>query len=663
MVPKKHKSKRLTINHQKKIHKRSKEKHRKDKRDGKKSPHSRKLKKDPGIPNLLPFKDKILKEVEDHREQIKEERQRQKEARSQLHDKNRTLTSAPKTIADLARDAQKRDAAYAEEHGSDSDSDADETVEDAVTGRRDNSKRAYYREFQKVVQHADVILEVLDARDPLGTRAPQIERMIMDAGTNKRIILVLNKIDLVPREVVEKWLTYLRHEYPTLAFKASTQEQRKNLGHAGAGTKKVANLNTSVCVGAESIIQLLKNYSRNHKIKTSITVGVIGFPNVGKSSLINSLKRSRVCGVGSTPGFTKFVQEIHLDSKLKLLDCPGIVFNSPVKSAQKLDKTALAEMMLRNCIKVELLEDPIAPVDLIVQRCKPAALQAMYNVPAFLDTRDFLVRLARQRGFLKRQGIADLVGAARIVLDDWNKGKIPYYTLPPGMAQSTASGKTAAGDAAAAHGAERAMVVSQWAKEFDIDALLSDMDSQVLADAKLTKEAARRAMVTEGKLVAHDAEMASMLSADEQSGSEDYSDDDDMVSEDEESDSDAMEQDDDEDEDEESGEEEDADAAKATTYIVNLPDRRKTKTITRSKDQGLTAAEALANPQGNRKLVAEQRKKQKKQAKRSQTQGEEEDMAVEESDDNDEYNFGTYFKKPVKAAADVEAGSDSDEDL
>ncbi|KAJ2754821.1 nuclear GTP-binding protein nug1 [Coemansia pectinata] len=661
MVPKKHKSKRLTINHQKKIHKRSKEKHRKDKRDGKRSPHGRKLKKDPGIPNLLPFKDKILKEVEDHREQIKEERQRQKEARSQLHDKNRTLApaTAPKTIADLARDAQKRDAAFAEEHGSDSDSDADETTEGAVTGRRDNSKRAYYREFQKVVQHADVILEVLDARDPLGTRAPQIERMIMDAGANKRIILILNKIDLVPREVVEKWLTYLRHEYPTLAFKASTQEQRNNLGHAGAGAKKVANLNTSVCVGAESIIQLLKNYSRNHKIKTSITVGVIGFPNVGKSSLINSLKRSRVCGVGSTPGFTKFVQEIHLDSKLKLLDCPGIVFNSPVKNAQKLDKTALAEMILRNCIKVELLEDPIAPVDLIVQRCKPTALQAMYNVPAFLDTRDFLVRLARQRGFLKRQGIADLVGAARIVLDDWNKGKIPYYTLPPGMSQSTASGKTAAGDAAAAHGAERAMVVSQWAKEFDIDALLSDMDSQVLVDAKLTKEEARRAMVTEGKLVAHDAEMASMSGDDDddQSGSEDYSDVDDVMDSDD--DSDAMEEDD---EEESADEEEEEASATATTYIVNLPDSRKAKTITRSKDQGFTAAEALANPQGNRKLVAEQRKKQKKQAKRSQTQGEEEEMAVEESDDNDEYNFGTYFKKPVKAAA-AAIEADSDEDL
>ncbi|KAJ2007084.1 nuclear GTP-binding protein nug1, partial [Coemansia thaxteri] len=653
MVPKKHKSKRLTINHQKKIHKRSKEKHRKDRRDGRRNPQNRKLKKDPGIPNLLPFKDKILKEIEDHREQIKEERQRQKEARSQLHDKNRTLgTPSPKTIADLARDAQKRDAAYADEHGSDSDSGVDETTEGAVMGRRDNSKRAYYREFQKVVQHADVILEVLDARDPLGTRAPHIERMILDAGANKRIILVLNKIDLVPREVVEKWLAYLRHEFPTLAFKASTQEQRNNLGQAGAGTKKVANLNTSVCVGAESIIQLLKNYSRNHKIKTSITVGVIGFPNVGKSSLINSLKRSRVCGVGSTPGFTKFVQEIHLDSKLKLLDCPGIVFNTPVKGAQKLDKTALAEMILRNCIKVELLEDPIAPVDLIVTRCKPSALQAMYNVPAFLDTRDFLVRLARQRGFLKRQGIADLVGAARIVLDDWNKGKIPYYTLPPGMAQSTASGKTAAGDAAAAHGAERAVIVSQWAKEFDIDSLLGDMDSQVLADIKLSKDTVRRAVVTEGKVVvAHDAEMETMDVGSDQSASEDYSDDDkedddEDIDSEEEDYSDAMEEDAGSEDDEAEEDEREGASAAATTYIVNLPESRKTKTIARSKDQ------VVANTQASRKVAADQRKKEKKQAKRAQAQNVEE-MAVEESDDNDDYNFGSYFKKPVAATAGV----------
>ncbi|KAJ1732132.1 nuclear GTP-binding protein nug1 [Coemansia biformis] len=633
MVPKKHKSKRLPLKQQKKIHKRSTEKHRKDKRDARRNPQRTKLNKDPGIPNLLPFKDKVLQQIEEHREQAKEDKQRQKEARAKVHDMNRNIGVAPQSIADLARDAKRRAAAF-EDAQLDAATDAQgELAEDAVTGRRDNSKRAYYREFQKVVQHADVILEVLDARDPLGTRAPQIERMILDSGANKRIILILNKIDLVPRDVVEKWLTYLRHEYPTLAFKASTQDQRKNLGHAGASAKKASTLNTAVCVGAESLIQLLKNYSRNHKIKTSITVGTIGFPNVGKSSLINSLKRARVCGVGSKPGFTKFVQEIHLDSKLKLLDCPGIVFNSPAKGAAPADKAAAAEMTLRNCIKVELLDDPIAPVDIIVQRANPTALQALYNVPAFVDTRDFLLRLARQRGMLKRQGIADLVGAARIVLGDWNNGKIPYYTLPPGMTQDTASGKTAAGDAAAAHGAGRATVVSEWAKEFDIDSLLGDMDTQVLADASTSKAASRRAIVMEGRAVAQDADIAMYASGDDDedgSDADDYTDDDD----DDDMSSDAMEED--VDVDEEPSAVSASAAAARTVHIVNLPVGGKTK----------GAARRTAQKPATRQ--------------KAQAAGSDDDMAVGESDDNDDYDFGAYFKKPSGAAGSAEPESDDD---
>ncbi|KAJ2083292.1 nuclear GTP-binding protein nug1 [Coemansia sp. RSA 988] len=624
MVPKKHKSKRQSLKQQHKIRKRSVEKHRKDRRDAKRNPQKSKLKKDPGIPSLLPFKDKILQQVEEHREQIKLDKQRQKDARSQLHDMNRNLTPAPSNLAELASDAQKRSAAY-EDAQQDSDSDAQEIAEGTVSGARDNSKRAYYREFHKVVQHADVILEVLDARDPLGTRAPQIERMILDAGSNKRIILVLNKIDLVPRNVVEKWLAYLRHEFPTLVFKASTQEQRRNLGHATAGSKKATSLNTAECVGAESLIQLLKNYSRNQKIKTSISVGIIGFPNVGKSSLINSLKRSRVCGVGSTPGFTKFVQEIQLDSKLKLLDCPGIVFNSPAKGMGKVDKVAAAEMMLRNCIKVELLEDPIAPVDIIVQRCNPVALHVMYNVSAFTNTRDFLVQLARQRGMLKRQGIADLTAAARIVLNDWNKGKIPYYTLPPGMARTTASGKTAAGDAAVAHGAGRAVVVDEWAKEFDIDALLGDMDTKVLADASSDNKSSRRAIVMEGHVIAQNADIAMDASSDEDHEG--------MSSED-----DAME----EDESDSEGESVHTSAAAAagrTVHIVNLP-------VTRKAKKGVPSTAS-----------------KKKQAVVQQLEAEDSSRMVEdESDDGDDsYDFGAYFKKDQKIAAGAE--SDSDEDL
>lgn len=89
------------------------------------------------------------------------------------------------------------------------------------------------------------------------------------------------------------------------------------------------------------------------QIKTSITVGVIGLPNVGKSSLINSLKRSHVVNVGATPGLTRSLQEVQLDKNVKLLDCPGVVM---LRSGEN-----DASIALRNCKRIEKLDDPIGP--------------------------------------------------------------------------------------------------------------------------------------------------------------------------------------------------------------------------------------------------------------------------------------------------------------
>lgn len=133
----------------------------------------------------------------------------------------------------------------------------------------------------------------------------------------------------MPPEVVKKWLVYLREELPAIAFKAATKKkgtikQMRIPQHSGTGAVST-DLETSECLGASTLMQLLKNYSRSNNVKSVISVGVVGLPNVGKSSVINSLKRSNVVHTGNAPGITQSVQEIHLDKHIRLLDSPGLV--------------------------------------------------------------------------------------------------------------------------------------------------------------------------------------------------------------------------------------------------------------------------------------------------------------------------------------------------
>uniref|UniRef100_M4BEV4 CP-type G domain-containing protein n=1 Tax=Hyaloperonospora arabidopsidis (strain Emoy2) TaxID=559515 RepID=M4BEV4_HYAAE len=292
----------------------------------------------------------------------------------------------------------------------------------------DASRRAYMKELRKVVDKADVILEVLDARDPMGCRTLETEDAIGNRH-GKKLVLVLNKVDLVPPHVLQPWLKYLRGFYPTVAFKASTQNQTKHLSATFGRADKAAReaVSGSKAVGTDALMQLLKNYCRNHGVKTAITVGVIGYPNVGKSSVINSLKRSKAASVSSTAGHTKVMQEVHIDSKIKLLDCPGIVF----------DHTDSSALLLRNCINTESMEDPVGAVQVLLTRCQPAQLAELYQLPldtvskCFEDAVQFLVLVAQSKGKLGKGGIPDRQATARIVLQDWNRGKLPYYTPPP----------------------------------------------------------------------------------------------------------------------------------------------------------------------------------------------------------------------------------------
>jgi nuclear GTP-binding protein len=90
-------------------------------------------------------------------------------------------------------------------------------------------------------------------------------------------------------------------------------------------------LKSSTAVGSDQLMNILKNYARvegEKNAKKLITVGIVGFPNVGKSSIINSLKRCRAAAVGNTPGVTKSMQEINLDKNIVLIDSPGVVLST-----------------------------------------------------------------------------------------------------------------------------------------------------------------------------------------------------------------------------------------------------------------------------------------------------------------------------------------------
>lgn len=263
----------------------------------------------------------------------------------------------------------------------------------------------------------------------------------------------------MPREVVQEWLKYFRDELPAIAFKCSTQRQATNLGRKNLPSGDSA-LRGSECLGGDGLLQLLKNYARNASgIKSSITVGVIGLPNVGKSSLINSLKRTRVAPVGNTPGVTKTVQEVHLDRQVTLLDSPGVVF-------AEAGGDGAAAAALRNAVKIDKLEDPILPVAEIVRRCPAKQLMSIYNVPEFSDVEQFLGHVASARGKLKRGGTVDTIAAARVVLQDWNDGRIPYFTLPS-KRESEVKGTAA--------------VVPDWGADFDANAVFAAEETAVIA--------------------------------------------------------------------------------------------------------------------------------------------------------------------------------------
>ncbi|KFR16916.1 Guanine nucleotide-binding protein-like 3, partial [Opisthocomus hoazin] len=398
-------SKRLTCHKRYKIQKKIREHHRKVRKEAKKRGR-KKPKKDPGVPSAAPFKEKLLREAEQRKQRLEKLKQKQKLNRQKEHEKKRKLEAKKNA-------AKNKEKAEGKESSGKSKAKTNKLLDK-------NSKKSFCRELKKVLEASDVVLEVLDARDPMGCRCPQLEQAVTCSG-DKKLLLVLNKIDLVPKENLEKWLNYLKKEFPTVAFKSVTLMKDRTMV-----TKRRARVDlsrTTACFGSKCLLKLLQEHVKTQN--KAIQVGVVGFPNVGKSSIINTLKGVRACNVGLSRGVTKSMQIVHIDKQTKMLDSPSIIAD-PSNSA-----LALA---LRSIIDTEESgsADVLEGVDAILNHCSKQQVMMHYSIPDYRDTEEFLTLLAKKRRMLKKGGVPDIENVAKLLLCDWTGAKISYHSQPPG---------------------------------------------------------------------------------------------------------------------------------------------------------------------------------------------------------------------------------------
>jgi len=232
-----------------------------------------------------------------------------------------------------------------------------------------------------IIKRSDIILEILDARFPEESRNYFLEQKLKD----KKIIYVLNKADLIDKNHKKK----LKGTNPSVYVSA-----KKRLG-----SRKLRDL---IFITASKIN------------KPKILVGVIGYPNTGKSSVINMLKGKHVSLVSSVSGFTKGEQLIKLSSKIYLIDSPGII---PMKEKYSVKHLKIASI---DFSKIKDAENYV--LDLIDDNKQQIC--SYYNLDLNLDSYDILEKIAEKFKKLKKKGELDLDAAARQIIKDWQSGKI-----------------------------------------------------------------------------------------------------------------------------------------------------------------------------------------------------------------------------------------------
>ena len=346
-----------------------------------------------------------------------------------------------------------------------------------------------WRQLWRVIERSDLVVQIVDARNPLLFRSDDLERYVKEVDPKKNNLLLVNKADMMTLAQREAWADYFqsvgisytffsaslakqlndardleedssegdkmlskdeRHEADALLREerkidaqdqeededewADEEEVRVASGADDAGDDRtriltVDELEALFLEKAPSV----ESTDPNHSRKTQ--VGLVGYPNVGKSSTINALIGAKKVSVSSTPGKTKHFQTIHLSPQVILCDCPGLVFPNFA--------TTKAELVCNGILPIDQLREFTGPAELVAHRIPQSFFEALYGVKVKIrpaeeggtgipTAEEILMAYAIARGFAKTGiGQPDESRAARYILKDYVSGKLLYCHPPP----------------------------------------------------------------------------------------------------------------------------------------------------------------------------------------------------------------------------------------
>lgn len=324
-----------------------------------------------------------------------------------------------------------------------------------------------WKQLWRVVERSDLVVQIVDARDPLLFRSVDLERYVKEIDERKQNLLLVNKADLLTRKQRITWAKYFISRGISFTFysalranqlleleKETSEFDQERMVQIDDEVTEDEDIDDEVkekisILSIDQLEELFLTKAPSEPLteplpgkKPILQIGLVGYPNVGKSSTINSLVGAKKVSVSSTPGKTKHFQTIMLSDSVMLCDCPGLVF--PNFAYNK------GELVCNGVLPIDQLRDYVGPSNLVAQRIPKYYLEAIYGIHIQTRTKEeggdgvtptgqeLLVAYARARGYMTQGfGSADESRASRYILKDYVNGKLLYINPPPHIEDDT----------------------------------------------------------------------------------------------------------------------------------------------------------------------------------------------------------------------------------